>query len=96
MNDKEYERKLLDDLYCNDKEKIYLGVNIIDIKKVKNRQEELFDLGDYLPNLLRGFLDISYYTHINELPVAEDIFKEISKTRGQSRELDVVEFINWI
>ena len=89
---KKWQKEFLTEIYNNAKEEIYLGTNIVNIKKAQSRQEELFELGEYLPNLLRAFLDLSYYSKMRELGVME----QMAKTRKQGREADVIEFINWI
>lgn len=93
---KKRQKELLTEIYNDAKEEIYLGTNIVNIKKAQSRQEELFELGEYLPNLLRSFLDLSYYTKMRELGVIDKVLEQMAKTRKQGREADVIEFINWI
>ena len=93
---KKWQKEFLTEIYNNAKEEIYLGTNIVNIKKAQSRQEELFELGEYLPNLLRAFLDLSYYSKMRELGVMDKVTEQMAKTRKQGREADVIEFINWI
>ena len=93
---KKRQKELLTEIYNDAKEEIYLGTNIVNIKKAQSRQEERFELGEYLPNLLRSFLDLSYYTKMRELGVIDKVLEQMAKTRKQGREADVIEFINWI
>jgi hypothetical protein len=96
MASKKQQLKFLDDFYERRKEELYLGTNVVNIKKAQNRQEELFSLNEYLPNLLRGFLDINYYSRMEEAGVIDKVMEQMAKTRKQGREADVIEFINWI
>ena len=96
MVSKKQEKQFLDELYNNKKEELYYKTNIVEIKKAQNREEELFNLGEYLPNLLRGFLSLDYYTRMREMGVIDNVLKEMAETRKQGREKDVIEYINWI
>ena len=96
MNVKEKKRKLVEDLYVRLREKICYKYMIVNITKLKSREEELFSIGEYLPNLLRSFISNDYYTRMEELGVWDEIVKKILKTKHYSREEDIVEFIDWI
>ena len=96
MVSKEEQKKFLDDVYNKAKEDLYYKFNIVEIKKAQSREEELFSLGEYLPNLLRSFLSLDYYTRMEEMGVLDDVLTEMAKTRKQGREADVIEYINWI
>ena len=96
MVSKKEQKKFLDDVYNKAKEDLYYKFNIVNIKKAQSREEELFSLGEYLPNLLRSFLSLDYYTHMEERGVLDDVLTEMAKTRKQGREADVIEYINWI
>lgn len=96
MANKKQQLKFLEDFYERRKEELYLGTNVVNIKKAQDRQEDLFNLNEYLPNLLRGFLDINYYSKMEEAGVIDEVMEQMAKTRKQGREADVVEFINWI
>lgn len=78
------------------REDICLRTNVVNIKKAQKREEELFNLGEYLPNLLRSFLSLSYYTKMREKGVIENVLEEMAKTRKQGREKDIYEFVKWI
>ena len=96
MVSKKQEKQFLDNLYNDKKEELYYKINVVEIKKAQNREEELFNLGEYLPNLLRGFLSLDYYTRMREMGVIDNVLKEMAETRKQGREKDVIEYINWI
>jgi len=96
MNVKEKKRKLVEDLYVRLREKICYKYTVVNITKLKSREDELFGLGEYLPNLLRSFISNDYYTRMEELGVWDEIVKKILKTKRYSREEDIVEFIDWI
>lgn len=83
-------------IYAQMREDICLRTNVVNIKKAQKREEELFNLGEYLPNLLRSFLSLSYYTKMREKGVIENVLEEMAKTRKQGREKDIYEFVKWI
>ena len=87
---------LLDNLYDNIKEKIYLNENILNVSEINKRSIELIGLDEYIPNLLRPYLGLTYYTNLEKKENYQSIIKEMNKTRKQSIEDDVIEFINWI
>ena len=89
--------RLVEELYDELREKTCLKYLIVDIKKVKSRQEELFQLKEYLPNLIRGFLD-GYYKRMEEYGVLDDIGEHMVRhyTKMYTRREEVVEFIIWI
>lgn len=84
------------EIYNRMREDICLRTNVVNIKKAQDREEELFALGEYLPNLLRSFLDLSYYTQMREMGVIEEVLEEMAKTRKQGREKDIYEFVAWV
>jgi acyl carrier protein phosphodiesterase len=84
------------EIYNRMREDLCLRTNVVNIKKAQNREEELFDLGEYLPNLLRSFLSLSYYTKMREMGVIEEVLEQMAKTRKQGREKDIYEFVKWI
>ena len=96
MVSKKDKLKFLDDFYNQEKERIYYSINVVNIKKAQNREEELFQLNEYLPNLLRGFLSINYYSVMEENGVLDKVMLKMRDTRKQGREADVIEYINWI
>ena len=83
-------------LYEDEKERIYYSHNVVNIKKAQNREEELFSLKEYLPNLLRSFLSIDYYTRMEEYGVIDEVLEKTGETRKYTREESVIEYINWI
>ena len=96
MVNKKEKLKILDDFYNREKERIYYSINVVNIKKAQSREEELFQLNEYLPNLLRSFLSTNYYTVMEENGVLDKVMLKMRDTRKQSREADVIEYINWI
>ena len=97
MVSKERQKQILDEWYNRKKEEVYYkNMDVVEIEKARNREEELFSLGEYLPNLLRGFLSLDYYTNMRERGVIDTVLKEMGETRKQGIEEDVIEFINWI
>ena len=89
-------KNFLEDEYNNLKEQIYLSTNIVNIKKALAREEELFSLGEYLPNLLREILHPNYYSRMEQMGVLDEVLDTMAQTRKQGREADTIEFINWI
>ena len=97
MVSKKRQKQILDEWYTRKKEEVYYkNMDVVEIEKARNREEELFSLGEYLPNLLRGFLSLDYYTNMRERSVIDKVLSEMAKTRKQGIEEDVIEFINWI
>lgn len=96
MVNKKEELKYLDEYYNDSKETLYYKYNIVNISKAQERESELFNLNEYLPNLLRGFLSIDYYTRMEEANMIDDVLKKMGETRKYTREESVIEFINWI
>ena len=96
MVSKKDKLKFLDDFYNQEKERIYYSINVVNIKKAQSREEELFQSNEYLPNLLRGFLSINYYSIMEENGVLDKVMLKMRDTRKQGREADVIEYINWI
>ena len=88
--------QLLDELIKNQREEIYYNTNIINFKELRKYETDLINSGEYLPNLIRGFIGLDYYSKCDELGVIETVLSRMSKTRKQGREADVVETINWI
>ena len=87
---------LLNEVYEEGRERIYLSINIVNIPKIDEYKEELFALDEYLPNLLRGFIGLDYYRVLNNSDNLDKIMEQMGDTRFFTREEDVVEFINWI
>ena len=96
MVSKKEQLKFINRLYDNEKERIYYQYNVVNIKKVQSREDDLINLKEYLPNLLRSFITTEYYTRMEEYGVIDKVLKKMRKTRGQSREDNVIEYINWI
>ena len=83
-------------IYNETKEEIYLKYNIVDINNVKKRKEELFQLNDYLPLLIRDYLE-GYFTRMENEGVIDEIFEKMRQIgKHKSREDSVKEFIEWI
>lgn len=96
MVSKKEQKQFLDEIYNDKKEELYYKTNVVEISKAQSREEELFSLNEYLPNLLRGFLSLDYYSRMEEAGVLDSVMSEMAKTRKQGREKDVIEYINWI
>lgn len=96
MVSKKEQKQFLDEIYNDKKEELYYKTNVVEISKAQSREEELFSLNEYLPNLLRGFLSLDYYSKMEEAGVLDSVMQEMAKTRKQGREKDVIEYINWI
>ena len=87
---------LLNEVYEEGRERIYLSINIVNIPKIDKYKEELFALDEYLPNLLRSFIGLDYYRALNNSDNLDKIMEQMGDTRFFTREEDVVEFINWV
>lgn len=87
---------IVTEIYEDMREEIYLKYNIVNIDKVKKRQEDLFALNDYLPLLIRTFCD-GYFTRMEKNGVIDKVFEKMRKVgKHKSREFSVNEFIDWI
>lgn len=98
---KEWNKDMVDDTLLNEvyeegRERIYLSINIVNIPKIDKYKEELFALDEYLPNLLRSFIGLDYYRVLNNSDNLDKIMEQMGDTRFFTREEDVVEFINWV
>lgn len=87
---------ILDEFYIKQKEKIYIQHNVVNIKQVEKQQEELFQLDEYLPNLLRSNLPYSYHKQLESSEKNEDIIKQMYKSKRFTDEEETIEFINWV
>lgn len=93
---KEEHKKFLDDAYRKKRELLHYRFNVVNIKRAQEREDELFRLGEYLPNLLRGFLSLNYYARMEEMGVIDDVLWKMGKTRKQGMEADTIEYVEWI
>ena len=93
---KEEHKKFLDDAYRKKRELLHYRFNVVNIKRAQEREDELFRLGEYLPNLLRGFLSLNYYARMEEMGVIDDVLRKMGKTRKQGMEADTIEYVEWI
>jgi len=78
------------------RENIYYKTCIINFTELNKIEDTLINSGIYLPNLLRNYISLEYYTKCVELNTWDKVISEMSKTRKQGREADVIEFVNWI
>lgn len=90
------ENDLLKQMVEDKKTELYYKISIIDFKELRKHEDELVKCGEYVPNLLRSFINLDYYSHCSELGVLDSVLESMAKTRKQGREADVVETINWV
>ena len=86
----------LDEFYIKQKERIYRKYHVVNIKNIEKHQEELFQLDEYLPNLIRSNLHYSYRKQIESSEKRDIIVKQMYNSRRFSDEEETVEFINWV
>ena len=86
----------LDEMFVELKDKIYSEICLIDMDNFNEMRLDLLNLNEYIPNLLRKFLGLEYYSYLDEKDDVESIFKLILENRKQSNEEDVIELINWV
>ena len=84
------------DIYENEKEKIYFSYNIIDYNTFHKYEEELIQLNNYLPNIIRQNLNYDYYKFIINTGAWSKILTQINSTRNYSMEESVEELLDWI
>ncbi len=90
------ENDLLKQMVEDKKTELYYKISIIDFKELRKHEDELVECGEYVPNLLRSFINLDYYSHCSDLGVLDNVLESMAKTRKQGREADVVETINWV
>ena len=83
-------------IYNKSKENIYLKYNIINFKEVEKVEDELIQLKEYLPNILRSVMNPRYYVLMEEYGVLDKVLEKMGETRKQTREENTIELINWV
>lgn len=87
-------QRLLTDVYDEVKENIYLSESILDNDKLMEMKDDLLNLHEYLPNLIRFYFEGEYRNTLSEED--KDIINELYNTRNYTREENVIECINWV
>lgn len=84
------------EFYIKQKEKLYIQHNVVNIKQVEKHKNELFQLNEYLPNLIRSRFPYDYGKHIESSEKKENIIKQMYKSKRFTDEEETIEFINWV
>ena len=89
-------KKLFEKFRIMERENIYLKHNILDLNKVKEFENDLINLDEYLPFLIRNSISIDYYHNIRVLDFYDNILVEIFNSRDFSIEEQVLELLEWV
>lgn len=91
-------KKLFEKFRIMERENIYLEHkhNILDLNKVKEFEDDLINIGEYLPFLIRNSISIDYYHNIRVLDFYDNILLEIFNSRDFSIEEQVLELLEWV
>ena len=83
------EHEQLKESLCSEAKVVYVG------RTIQNK-DKLFNLKEYLPNLLRRYVHEDYYTTMMEYGVIEEVLDKMTKTKNNSWEQNINEFKEWI
>lgn len=86
-------QQLLKEIYDETRENIYLSECIVNPDKILERKDELINLKDYIPNLIRVYLGVKYQESISD---NDEVQKLIYSKRKNTREEQVIDCINWV
>ena len=78
------------------RERLCFKANILYVGRTIQNKDKLFNLHEYLPNLLRMHINEDYYITMLEYGTIENVLEEMIKTKNYSIEENIKEFIDWI
>ena len=78
------------------KERLCYKANVLYVGRTLQNKDKLFELKEYLPNLLRIHINEDYYTTMMGYGVIEEVLDKMTKTKNNNWEQNINEFKEWV